>query len=125
MMAVIAAWIDLDLVQLPVNEPCLDSVVGCALGCNLHFSTAVAETTAAAISRHWVPAERILSTNLWSSEPSKLSVNAFLAHRISSINGTAAYCEATGADLLEVVRAIAADSRIGPKFLEAGPGRAY
>ncbi len=70
----------------------------------------------------WVPAERILTTNLWSSELSKLTANAFLAQRISSINGIAAFCEATGADVREVARAIGADSRIGPKFLQAGPG---
>ena len=76
----------------------------------------------ASIYRQWVPAERILTTNLWSSELSKLTANAFLAQRISSINGIAAFCEATGADVREVARAIGADSRIGPKFLQAGPG---
>jgi UDPglucose 6-dehydrogenase len=70
----------------------------------------------------WVPEERILATNLWSSELSKLTANAFLAQRISSINGIAAFCEATGADVREVARAIGADSRIGAKFLQAGPG---
>ena len=76
----------------------------------------------AAIYRQWVPAERILTTNLWSSELSKLTANAFLAQRISSINGIAALCEATGADVREVARAIGSDSRIGSKFLQAGPG---
>ena len=76
----------------------------------------------AAIYSQWVPAERILRTNLWSSELSKLTANAFLAQRISSINSIAAFCEATGADVREVARAIGADSRIGPKFLQAGPG---
>jgi UDPglucose 6-dehydrogenase len=76
----------------------------------------------AAIYGHWVPPERILRTNVWSSELSKLTANAFLAQRISSINGIAAFCEATGADVREVARAIGADSRIGPKFLQAGPG---
>ena len=76
----------------------------------------------AAIYRQWVHAERILTTNLWSSELSKLTANAFLAQRISSINGIAAFCEATGADVREVAKAIGADSRIGPKFLQAGPG---
>ena len=71
---------------------------------------------------HWVPQEKILRTNLWSSELSKLTANAFLAQRISSINSIAAFCEATGADVREVARAIGTDSRIGPKFLEAGPG---
>ena len=76
----------------------------------------------ASIYGHWVPAERILRTNLWSSELSKLTANAFLAQRISSINSIAAFCEATGADVQEVARAIGTDSRIGPKFLQAGPG---
>ena len=76
----------------------------------------------AAIYGQWVPPERILRTNLWSSELSKLTANAFLAQRISSINSIAAFCEATGADVREVARAIGADSRIGPKFLQAGPG---
>ena len=76
----------------------------------------------AAIYGHWVPAERILLTNLWSSELSKLTANAFLAQRISSINGIAALCEATGADVQEVARAIGSDSRLGSKFLKAGPG---
>jgi UDPglucose 6-dehydrogenase len=70
----------------------------------------------------WVPPERILRTNLWSSELTKLTANAFLAQRISSINSIAAVCEATGADVQEVARAIGADSRIGAKFLNAGPG---
>jgi len=76
----------------------------------------------ASIYGQWVPAARILITNLWSSELSKLTANAFLAQRISSINSIAAFCEATGADVREVAKAIGADSRIGPKFLQAGPG---
>ena len=76
----------------------------------------------AGIYGHWVAPERILRTNLWSSELSKLTANAFLAQRISSINSIAALCEATGADVGEVARAIGTDSRIGPKFLKAGPG---
>jgi UDPglucose 6-dehydrogenase len=76
----------------------------------------------AAIYANWVPADRILRTNLWSSELSKLTANAFLAQRISSINSIAAFCEATGADVQEVARAIGSDSRIGSKFLKAGPG---
>jgi len=76
----------------------------------------------AAVYAHWVPQEKILRTNLWSSELSKLTANAFLAQRISSINSIAAFCEATGADVREVARAIGTDSRIGPKFLQAGPG---
>ncbi len=69
-----------------------------------------------------MPAERILRTNLWSSELSKLTANAFLAQGISSINSIAALCEATGADVQEVARAIGSDSRLGAKFLKAGPG---
>ena len=76
----------------------------------------------AALYAHWVPQEQILRTNLWSSELSKLTANAFLAQRISSINSIAAFCEASGADVREVARAIGTDSRIGPKFLHAGPG---
>jgi UDPglucose 6-dehydrogenase len=76
----------------------------------------------ASVYAHWVPKERILRTNLWSSELSKLTANAFLAQRISSINSVAALCEATGADVREVARAIGSDSRIGSKFLQAGPG---
>lgn len=70
----------------------------------------------------WVPRDRILTTNLWSSELSKLVANAFLAQRISSINSISALCEATGADVDEVARAIGRDSRIGPKFLKASVG---
>ena len=76
----------------------------------------------AAIYGHWVAPEMILRTSLWSSELSKLTANAFLAQRISSINSIAAFCEATGANVREVDRAIGADSRIGEKFLQAGPG---
>ena len=68
------------------------------------------------------PRERILTTNLWSSELSKLTANAFLAQRVSSINAISALCEATGADVDEVARAIGTDSRIGPKFLKASVG---
>lgn len=71
---------------------------------------------------HWVPRDRIITTNLWSSELSKLVANAFLAQRISSINSISALCEATGADIDEVANAIGKDSRIGPKFLKASVG---
>lgn len=71
---------------------------------------------------HWVPKDRLITTNLWSSELSKLVANAFLAQRISSINTIASLCEATEADVTEVSRAIGMDSRIGSKFLNAGPG---
>ncbi len=70
----------------------------------------------------WIPKERILTTNLWSSELSKLTANAFLAQRVSSINSISALCEATGANVDEVARAIGTDSRIGPKFLKASVG---
>ncbi|MCT0223927.1 nucleotide sugar dehydrogenase [Synechococcus sp. CS-1328] len=76
----------------------------------------------ASIYGHWVAPQKILRTNLWSSELSKLTANAFLAQRISSINSIAAFCEATGADVQEVARAIGTDSRIGGRFLAAGPG---
>ncbi|MGE9294142.1 MAG: UDP-glucose 6-dehydrogenase [Puniceicoccales bacterium] len=70
----------------------------------------------------WVPRERILTTNVWSSELSKLTANAFLAQRISSINAISALCEATGANVDEVAHAIGRDSRIGPKFLRSSVG---
>lgn len=70
----------------------------------------------------WVPRERILTTNLWSSELAKLVANAFLAQRISSINSISALCEATEADVDEVAHAIGTDSRIGPKFLKSSVG---
>ena len=70
----------------------------------------------------WIPRERILTTNVWSSELSKIAANAFLAQRISSINALTELCEKTGANVAEVARAIGADSRIGPKFLKAGVG---
>ena len=76
----------------------------------------------ASIYANWVPNDRILRTNLWSSELSKLTANAFLAQRISSINSIAALCEVTGADVYEVANAIGTDSRIGSKCLKAGPG---
>ncbi len=71
---------------------------------------------------NWVPREQIITTNLWSSELSKLVANAFLAQRISSINSISALCEATDADIDEVANAIGHDSRIGPKFLKASVG---
>jgi len=70
----------------------------------------------------WVPRERILTTSVWSSELSKLAANAILAQRISSINSISAICEATGADIEEVARAVGMDSRIGSKFLKASVG---
>mgnify|MGYP001319820709 CR=1 FL=1 len=71
---------------------------------------------------NWVPESKIIRTNLWSSELAKLSANAFLAQRISSINSISAICEATGADIREVSKAIGSDKRIGSRFLNSGPG---
>jgi UDPglucose 6-dehydrogenase len=71
---------------------------------------------------HWLSPKQILTTNVWSSELSKLTANAFLAQRISSINALSALCEATEADVDEVANAIGTDSRIGPKFLKASVG---
>lgn len=76
----------------------------------------------ASIYNKWVPAERIITTNTWSSELSKLVANAFLAQRISSINSISALCERTGADVSEVARAVGADKRIGKYFLRASLG---
>lgn len=75
-----------------------------------------------AVYANWVAPEKILTTNVWSSELSKLTANAFLAQRISSINAMSELCEKTGADVNEVARAIGMDSRIGPKFLKASVG---
>ncbi len=74
------------------------------------------------IYNNWVSEDKILLTNIWSSELAKLTSNAFLAQRISSINSISAICEVTGADVREVSRAIGKDSRIGSKFLDSGPG---
>jgi UDPglucose 6-dehydrogenase len=71
---------------------------------------------------NWVPSQQILTTNLWSSELSKLTANAFLAQRVSSINAISELCEKTGANVNEVAKAIGMDSRIGPKFLKASVG---
>ncbi len=76
----------------------------------------------AQIYAHWVPRERIITTNLWSSELTKLVSNALLAQRVSSVNSISALCEKTGANIDEVTRAAGRDSRIGPKFLKAGIG---
>lgn len=71
---------------------------------------------------NWIPTEQILTTNLWSSELSKLVANAFLAQRVSSINSISALCEATGADVSEISRAVGMDARIGKKFLQSSVG---
>ncbi|MBT4364119.1 MAG: nucleotide sugar dehydrogenase [Desulfobacteraceae bacterium] len=74
------------------------------------------------IYENWVPKERIITTNVWSSELSKLVANAFLAQRISSINAISELCEKTDADITEVSKAVGLDSRIGSKFLNASVG---
>ncbi len=81
-----------------------------------------AKDTLSSIYEHWLPKERILQTNVWSSELSKLVANAFLAQRVSSINAISALCERTDANVAEVSRAIGTDSRIGAKFLNASVG---
>lgn len=81
-----------------------------------------AAASLADVYAQWVPRERIITMNLWSSELSKLAANAMLAQRISSVNALSAICEATGADVDEVSHACGLDSRIGPKMLKAGPG---
>ena len=78
--------------------------------------------TLAEIYAEWVPKARILTTNVWSSELSKLTANAFLAQRVSSINAMSEICEKTGADVDEVAQAIGLDSRIGSKFLKTSVG---
>lgn len=76
----------------------------------------------ASIYAQWVPREQIITTNLWSSELSKLVANAFLAQRVSSINSISALCEATGADVSEISRAVGMDDRIGKRFLQSSVG---
>ena len=71
---------------------------------------------------NWIPRDKIITTNVWSSELAKLASNAMLAQRISSINSLSALCEKTGADIEELSRAIGMDNRIGPKFLKVSPG---
>jgi UDPglucose 6-dehydrogenase len=82
----------------------------------------MAKDALSAIYEHWLPKERILQTNVWSSELSKLVANAFLAQRVSSINSISALCEKTDANIQEVAKAIGFDSRIGPKFLQSSVG---
>ena len=81
-----------------------------------------AKDALSSIYEHWLPKERILQTNVWSSELSKLVANAFLAQRVSSINAISALCEKTDANVDEVAKAIGLDSRIGPKFLKSSVG---
>lgn len=81
-----------------------------------------AAETLASVYANWIPRERVLTTNLWSSECSKLVANAFLAQRVSSINSISALCESTGADVSEISRAVGMDARIGKRFLQASVG---
>jgi UDPglucose 6-dehydrogenase len=82
----------------------------------------VAREVLVEIYAKWVPRERIITSNVWSAELSKLASNAFLAQRISSINSISALCEKTTADVAEVARAIGMDTRIGNRFLDASVG---
>lgn len=81
-----------------------------------------AAATLSSLYNSWLPASKILTTNVFSSELSKLVANAMLAQRISSINSISAICECTGADVAEVSKAVGLDARIGPQFLNAGLG---
>ena len=81
-----------------------------------------AAETLSNVYANWVPKEQILTTNLWSSELSKLVANAFLAQRVSSINSISALCEATGANVTEVSRCVGMDDRIGKRFLNSSIG---
>ena len=78
--------------------------------------------TISTIYKNWIEPNKIITTNLWSSELSKLVANAFLAQRISSVNSISALCELTGANIKEVSLAIGKDRRIGDLFLNSGPG---
>jgi UDPglucose 6-dehydrogenase len=92
------------------------------LACNVIAEGLAAIQTLVQVYAHWVPREQIITTNLWSSELSKLVANAYLAQRVSSINSITALCEATDADIDEISRAIGSDPRIGNKFLKASVG---
>ncbi len=92
------------------------------IGGNQTPSGKVAIQTLVDVYSNWLSPQQILTTNVWSSELSKLTANAFLAQRISSINAMSALCEATEADVDEVAYAVGTDSRIGPKFLKASVG---
>ncbi|OSX79952.1 hypothetical protein BU14_0066s0005 [Porphyra umbilicalis] len=100
----------------------LDNPDRVLIGGNMNESGKAAVAKLADVYAHWVPRERILTTNVWSSELSKLVANSFLAQRVSSINAVSAICEASGADVDEVARAVGMDSRIGSKFLKASVG---
>lgn len=92
------------------------------IGSSTSLSGLQAAVTLRSVYAAWVPTERILTVNTFSSELTKLLANAMLAQRISSVNAVSALCEELGADVQEVSRALGADSRLGPKFLHAGVG---
>jgi len=92
------------------------------IGCDQTLRGRRAAASLVKVYAHWVPRNKILCTNVWSSELSKLVANAMLAQRISSINSVSEICERTGADVHEVAKAIGLDQRIGPQFLKAGLG---
>ena len=92
------------------------------IGCRETESALAARETLVEIYANWVPNKKIITSNIWSSELSKIVSNAFLAQRISSINAISALCEKTDADITEVSRAVGLDSRIGSKFLSASVG---
>lgn len=92
------------------------------IGSNTSLSGLQAAVALRSVYAAWVPTERILTVNTFSSELTKLIANAMLAQRISSINAVSALCEELGADVEEVSRALGADTRLGPKFLHAGVG---
>lgn len=100
----------------------LDAPDRVLIGSTLCEEGSKASQTLADVYAHWVPREKILQTNVWSSELSKLVANSFLAQRVSSINAVSAICEASGADVDEVARAVGMDTRIGPKFMKASVG---
>lgn len=92
------------------------------IGSRLTKSGIKARDELVSIYANWVPKDRIVTSDIWSSELSKLVANAFLAQRISSVNAISALCEKTGADVAQVARAVGMDSRIGEKFLKASVG---
>ena len=92
------------------------------IGCQDTKSGLAARETLVEIYANWVPREKIITSNIWSSELSKIVSNAFLAQRISSINAISALCEKTDADINEVSKAVGMDSRIGSKYLSASVG---
>jgi len=92
------------------------------IGHRLTASGKMAADVLQSVYAHWIPEANILQTSLWSAELAKLTANAMLAQRVSSINAMSALCEATGADVEEIARVVGTDSRIGPKFLKASIG---